>query len=77
MCGGNEEERRDKATTKPNEKRDAKTTTTEAVTSPNEFMNMRLSGLRSGRLVYIPVPCPPARWREYATGCHGNNGRKW
>lgn len=66
MCGGNEEERRDKATTKPNEKRDAKTTTTEAVTSPNEFMNMRLSGLRSpvwqARLHPCPLPpCPLAR----------------
>lgn len=77
MCAENEEERRDKATDE-SKKKDAKTTTA-TVTTPNEFMNMRLSGLWSpvwqARL--HPCPLPHPRWREYATGCHGNNGRKW
>lgn len=90
MEGTNAEERRDKAT-KANEKdsKAATTTTivtaTAAVTTPNEFMNMRHSGLWSsvsglaGSFTSLSLSPPPhpSPGREHATGCHGNNGRKW
>lgn len=86
----NAEERKDKAT-KANEKdsKAATTTTTAtvtaAVTTPNEFMNMRHSGLWSsvsglaGSFTSLSLSPPPhpSPGREHATGCHGNNGRKW